>query len=204
MDKDDEQTLVVTSDVIFKQGAWQGLKTDNLDYYLDLIKNNYQFKRRGDVENDSSFQQIIPYILFNFKNKYFLYKYLGKAGEKRLVGTHQLGIGGHINPIDGNSNKNILDVGMMREWEEEADYKGNLINKKLIGIINDDSRPVERVHLGLVYNFTGDSPEIFVRETDKMQGELVELKNIGKYIKGNKDIWAQIIYKEYLSEIKDV
>ena len=60
MNKDDEQILVVKSDVIFEKGIWRGLKTENLDYYLDLIKNNCEFKRRGDVENDPSFQQIIP------------------------------------------------------------------------------------------------------------------------------------------------
>ena len=89
MDKNDEKVLVVASDVLFKDGIWQGLKTDNLDYYLDLIKNNCQFKRRGDVENDSSWQQIIPYVLFNFGDKYFIYKYLPEAGEKRLVDTYQ-------------------------------------------------------------------------------------------------------------------
>jgi len=75
-DKDDEQILVVKSDTIFKDGRWQGLKTDKLDYFVDLIKKNCEFKRRGDMENDPSFKQIIPYILFNYKNQYFLYNYL--------------------------------------------------------------------------------------------------------------------------------
>ena len=69
--KDDEQILVIKSDIIFKDGKWQGLKTDNLDYYVDLIKKNCEFKRRGDMENDSSYQQIIPYMLFSFGNKFF-------------------------------------------------------------------------------------------------------------------------------------
>ena len=88
MHKEDELVLVIPSKIIFEKGVWQGLKTDNLDYYINLIKNNCQFKRRGDVETDPSFQQIIPYIVFNFKDKYFLYKYLQKAGEKRLVNTY--------------------------------------------------------------------------------------------------------------------
>ena len=33
--KDDEQILVIKSDIIFKTGRWQGLKTDNLDYYIN-------------------------------------------------------------------------------------------------------------------------------------------------------------------------
>lgn len=201
MSKEDELVLVVPADIIFKEGRWQGLKTDNLDYYLDLINNNYQFKRRGDVENDASFQQIIPYIVFNFKDKYFIYKYLESAGEKRLVDSYQIGVGGHINPVDDEHGKNILEAGMMREWNEEVDFKGSLLEKKLIGILNDDSRPVEAVHLGLVYNFVGDSSEISIKETDKMEGELVDLKDIGEYIKGTAGAWVQVVYKEYLLKI---
>ncbi|MCX6723731.1 MAG: hypothetical protein NT155_00975 [Candidatus Staskawiczbacteria bacterium] len=198
--KDDEQVLVVKSDIIFGNGKWQGLKTDNLDYYVDLIKKNYEFRRRGDVEEDSTFQQIIPYVIFNFKEKYFLYKYLPKTTEKRLVDTYQLGFGGHINPIDGQEG-NILEVGMMREWFEEVDFKGNILEKKLIGILKDDSMSVEKVHIGLVYNFIGDSPNIFVKETEKMEGRLVDLKDIGKHIEGNSGIWVKIVYNEYLRKL---
>jgi len=212
MSKDDEQILVVKSDIIFKDppsheasagrgGKWQGLKTDNLDYYIDLIKKNAEFKRRGDMEENESYQQIIPYVVFNFKDKYFIYKYLPKAGEPRLVDTYQLGIGGHINLIDGENNKNVLDAGMMREWNEEVDFKGNILEKNLVGLLKDDSKPVERVHLGLVYNFVGDSPEIYIKETDKMAGELIDKKDIGKYIKGNPGVWVQIVYNEYLKKL---
>lgn len=202
MDKNDEQILVVKSEILFKNGVWLGFKKDNLDYYLDLINKNYEFKRRGDVEEDNSFQQIIPYILFNYQNKYFLYKYLPKAGEQRLVDTYQLGIGGHINEVDVTFGENVLEVGMMREWREEVEYKGNLLGKKLIGIINDDSKPVEKVHLGLVYLFEGDSWEISIKEIDKMVGELVDVNNIGDYIKDNNGVWVKIVYNEYLKLLK--
>ena len=209
VNKDDEKVLVVPADVIFSakggsasggKGRWQGLKQDNLDYYLDLIKNNYQFKRRGDVENDPSWQQIIPYIVFNYESKFFIYKYLPSAGEQRLVDTYQIGVGGHINEVDVKGG-DVLEEGMMREWSEEVDYKGNFLEKKLVGLLNDDSRPVEAVHLGLVYNFFGDSSEISIRETDKMKGELVDLKDIGEYIKSNDGIWIKIVYRDYLSKL---
>lgn len=200
MNKEDEQVLVVPSSIIFEKGTWQGIKKDNLDYYVDLIKNNCQFKRRGDVETDNSFQQIIPYIVFNFKDKYFIYKYLPRAGEPRLVDTYQLGVGGHINREDGDEDKDILETGMMREWSEEVDYKGNFTEKKLVGLLNDDTNPVEQVHLGLVYNFTGDSPDISIKETEKMEGRLVDAKDIEQYIKGNPGIWVQIVCRDYLKK----
>ena len=197
MSKDDEKVLVVPADILFAKGKWQGLKKDDLEDYLQLIKNNYQFKRRGDVETDPSWQQIIPYIVFSFGDTFFVYKYLGGAGEQRLHDTYQIGVAGHINQIDVNGG-DVLEEGMMREWSEEVDYKGNFLEKKLVGILNDESRPVEAVHLGLVYHFVGDSPEITVKETDKMQGEMVPLKDIEGHIKNTKGAWIQIVYKEYL------
>ena len=199
--KDEEQVLTIKSSIIFERGKWQGLKTDDLNYYIDLIKNNCQFKNRAESENDASLQQIIPYIIFSFGNNYFLYKYLEKAGEKRLVNTFQLGIGGHINPIDSFGKKDILEAGMMREWEEEVEFKGKIISKKLVGIINDDSRMVEEVHLGLVYHFNGDSPEIKLKEANKMSGEMVDINNIDEYIKNNDGVWVKIVYNEYLKKL---
>jgi dTMP kinase len=202
-DKNDELVLVVPSKIIFEKEKWQGLKTDNLNYYLDLITDNCQFKRRGDVENNPSFKQIIPYILFSFENRFFAYKYLANAGEQRLVNNnYQLGIGGHINREDINRGGNVLEDGMMREWEEEVDFKGNLISKKLVGIVNDDSMPVEQVHLGLVYHFAGDNPDIHIKETDKMEGKLLDIKDLSAD-KINHSIWMQIVYREYLSKIKN-
>src|SRR3990167_1889087 len=143
MSKDDEKVLVVPADIIFKDGRWQGLKKDKPEHYLDVIRNNYQFRRRGDVETDPSWQQIIPYIVFSHENKYFLYKYTAGAGEKRLIDNYIIGVGGHINEVDVNGGpfgsaqgKDILEAGMMRQWEEEVDFKGNLLEKKLVGVLN--------------------------------------------------------------------
>lgn len=200
MHKGDEQILVIKSDVIFKDGKWFGLKINNLDYYVNLIKNNYEFKRRGDVENNPLYQQIIPYMVFSYNNKYFAYKYINKAGEKRLINNdYQLGVGGHIVREDAGAKQDILEQGMMREWEEEVDFRGRLLQKKLVGIINDESRPVERVHLGLVYHFVGNNPDIRVRENDKMEGALFDFKKISADISHSP--WMQIVYKEYLSKL---
>lgn len=200
MNKDNEKVLVVPANTIFQQGRWQGLKRDNRDYYLALIQNNYQFKRRGDVETDPSWKQIIPYIVFSCQEKFFVYRYLPQAGEQRLVNTYQIGVGGHINEIDVNGG-DVLQEGMMREWSEEVEYKGNLLEKKFIGLLNDDSRPVEQVHLGLVYHFVGDSPHITIQEKDKMQGELIDIESIEDKINNSESIWLRVVYNDYLRTV---
>lgn len=191
---------MVKRDIIFQKDYWQGLKTDNLDYYLDLIRNSHEFKRRGDVEEDPSLQQIIPYIVFNFQDKYFIYRYLEKAGEQRLKNDYILGVAGHIELVDNGLGGNILETAMMREWNEEIDYKGNLIEKKLVGVLNDDSRPVEAVHLGLVYVFKGDRPDIFVKEKDVLDGKLVGPEELRRLVE-NTGGWASIVYRDYLAKL---
>ena len=69
-----------------------------------------------------------------------------------------------------------------------------------MGILNDDRRPVEAVHLALVYLFKGDSPDISVKETDKMKGEIFDLKELKEKVVGTEG-WAPLIYDEYLSKI---
>lgn len=200
MDKNDEKVLVVKSEKLFENGIWQGLKRDNLEYYLDLINKNFEFKRRGDVEEDNNYQQIIPYILFSYEGKFFAYKYLSGAGEKRLVNNnYQLGVGGHINKEDVADERNIIEAGMMREWNEEVEFAGSLLSKKLVGIINDDSSPVEKVHLGLVFHFIGDASDINVKETDKMEGKIFELKEIENNLSHSP--WMKIVYNDYLKNL---
>lgn len=195
-----EDILVVKSEIVFGKGYWRGLLRDNLDYYIDLIKDSGSFRKRGEVEEDPLWQQIIPYIIFNFQDRYFLYRFLEKAGEQRLINDYLLGIGGHINPVDAEGGGDILELGMMREWQEEIDYRGKLTEKKLIGIVNDDIRPVEAVHLGLVYLFRGDSPDIFIRESDKLVGGLVSLEELGKSLQRSQN-WAKMVYDDYLSRL---
>lgn len=202
MNKDDEQVLVIKSETLFAEGKWQGLKTENLDHYIDLIKKNCEFKRRGDMENDPSFQQIIPYMLFSFKDKFFAYKYTAGAGEKRLINNnYQLGIGGHINKEDVAGDGDILEVGMNREWNEEVDFKGNYITKKLVGIVKDETTSVEQVHVGLVYHFVGDSDNIQIKETEKMEGRMIDLGDLSSN-KTSHSPWMGIVYNEYLKNLK--
>ena len=57
------------------------------------------------------------------------------------------------------------------------------------------------MHIGLVYVFEGITPNIFVKETDKMTGELLGPKELAEKVL-NTDGWAPIIYEEYIKKLK--
>ena len=186
-----EQVLVVRRVDIFPDGAWHGFVTENLDRYRSVIRERHLFKPRAEVEDDANFQQIIPYVVFRHRDRYFLTHRLRASSEKRLRKQYSLGVGGHINPGDLQSGDPILD-GLKREWEEEVVYEGTF-EANLIGLLNDESAPVSKVHLGVVFLVDGDTPNIAIRETKKLGGELLTLDEM-RSLYLQMESWSQIVY----------
>jgi len=187
-----EQVLVVRREDIFPDGAWHGFVTDDLERHQRVIRESHFFKPRAEVENDSSFQQIIPYVVFRHGDRYFLTHRLRASSEKRLRKQYSLGVGGHINPGDLQGGDPILD-GLKREWAEEVIYDGRF-EAKLLGLLNEESSPVSKVHLGVVFLVEGDSPNIQIRETNKLAGDLLTLDEMRMYYLAMES-WSQIVYE---------
>ncbi|MBD3155712.1 MAG: hypothetical protein GF368_03585 [Candidatus Aenigmarchaeota archaeon] len=198
-----EKILVVPKEILFgkkNERYFQGFKPrKNLDFE-NVIKNHSKFilrkttshKQSVPAEQDESMKQIIPYIVFRHKDKYFVYKRLPKSEEERLVEKYSMGVGGHINPIDENSSTNILWEGMKREFEEEVDYPYDY-KTKIIGFINDDKDSVGRVHFGVVFLAEGLNDRIEVREMDKLSGKMMTLLEV-KRIRDKLEGWSQIVF----------
>src|SRR5262249_34571188 len=140
-----EQVLCVRREDIFPDGAWHGFITDNLDQANEVIRTKQFFKARAEVEDDPSYQQIIPYVVFRHRDRYLLTHRLRASSERRLRKQYSLGVGGHINPGDLSAGDPLLD-GLKREWEEEVVYDGQF-EARLLGFLNEESSPVSRVHL---------------------------------------------------------
>ncbi len=186
-----EEVLCVRRDDIFPDGAWHGFVSSDLARHRAVIRDHHFFKPRSEVENDPSFQQIIPYVVFRHGGRYFLTHRLRASSEKRLRKQYSLGVGGHINAGDLAGGDPIFD-GLKREWEEEVVYDGKF-EARLLGLLNEDSSPVSKVHLGVVFLVDGDSPNIKIRETDKLEGELLTLDEMRMYYLAMES-WSQIVY----------
>ena len=191
-----EHVLCVSREDIFPDGAWHGFVDEGLDRAQEVIRGRSFFMPRAEVEEDPRYQQIIPYVVFRHGERYLLTSRLKASGEKRLHQQYSLGVGGHINPGD-LEHGDPIDDGMRREWEEEVQYEGRF-QARLLGLINDDSAPVSKVHLGLVFLVDGDRPEIAIRETDKLAGELLSLPEMRIFYLAMES-WSQIVYDHLLS-----
>ncbi len=187
-----EQVLCVKREDIFPDGAWHGFITENLERHQSVIRERHFFKARAEVENDPAFQQIIPYVVFRHGDRYLLTHRLRASSEKRLRKQYSLGVGGHINPGDLEGGDPILD-GLKREWTEEVIYDGRF-EAKLLGFLNEESSPVSKVHLGVVFLVEGDSPDIKIRETDKLAGDLLTLNEMRIHFL-EMESWSQLVYE---------
>ena len=210
-DKPEERVMVVSRSDMFSLGIWHGLKTEDVNKYINIISKKHRFIPRSEAENNPSWQQIIPYLIFENSGKYFVMQRRGDHSDKRLANKFSIGIGGHINLKDvkgSKGDKGVKGVSIMhwasREFEEEVDYAGKY-KAEILGLINDDTNDVGLVHVGLVIKILGESNNISIRDEHKL-GNLESLPNVGLHYR-HMETWSQIVYdflkgKRDTSEVK--
>ena len=188
--KPDEKILVIPKDKLFSDTPFSGLQPlDTFDKHQELIQTNQEFLWRSEMEQDTNYKQIIPYLIFSHDNKLFIMQRRGDASEARLQNKYTLGIGGHIRQED-IAGKNIFDWAQ-REFHEEVNYQGALTIKP-IGLINDESNLVGQVHLGCAFLLTGDSGDITIKSELK-DGNLRSFEECEK-LYDNMETWSQIVF----------
>jgi predicted NUDIX family phosphoesterase len=192
-----EHVLVVPTSLFHRLGHFQGFTAD-IDRYLGelLSPQNTSYRARGEMEEDPSFKQLIPYAIFRHRDaagQVSVFQYTrGKGqGEGRLHSKRSVGIGGHISVEDRTSDDAVpYAEGMRRELEEEI-ILDTPYTEQCVGLINDDETPVGRVHLGVVHVFDVEKPAVRPREKDILE---TGFKPVGELL-ANLDgfeTWSQI------------
>jgi predicted NUDIX family phosphoesterase len=193
----DENILVVKRTELFRnEPAWTGLKEVDFDNYLEIIQTHQEFLPRSVMETNPAYKQIIPYLVFEHNNHYFLMQRRSNATETRLQNKYSLGIGGHIRQEDMSTNS-LFDWAR-REFHEEVEYTGSFTITPL-GILNDDSNEVGKVHIGFVFLVHGDSAEIKVKSELK-SGELLSVQALQGFF-NTMESWTQHVFALLMKNI---
>jgi predicted NUDIX family phosphoesterase len=177
---------------------------------LNRIVQNGLFLRRSELEEDPSFKQIISYAIISNKEpersgvrqsqSYYLFKRTSRQTEKRLHNKFSLGVGGHMNPNDSvESNEQYLIDELKRELFEEVKLLNECLIEDIefIGFVNDDTIPVGKVHIGLLYNIHVSNKEVYINETDKMTADWIDKHNLAEFYEG-METWSKIVYDFYV------
>jgi predicted NUDIX family phosphoesterase len=140
------------------------------------------------MEGDPSYKQIIPYLVLRDGDRYFLMRRTRAGGDARLHDRWSIGVGGHLNPGDGG-----LLGGLRREWAEElaADFVPEFT---LIGLLNDDTTEVGRVHLGAVYLANAAGRSVEIRETDKLSGRFATADEVAS-LSADLETWSRLAFE---------
>ncbi|HDB8477435.1 TPA: NUDIX domain-containing protein [Staphylococcus aureus] len=201
MSKFDEQIIVVPREIIFnnEKNIFNGFLNKNKPEGQNIFDalSQYEVKRRGDMEEDPSYKQLISYCLLeNEHGEILVYERLSGGGEARLHGQSSIGVGGHMNDVSGAESINeVLRVNAQRELEEEVGLsEQDSQNMEYIGFINDDNNEVGKVHIGVVFKITVSTNDVEAKETDTLRIKWVEKGNIESY--DDFETWSALILQD--------
>ena len=197
----EELVLVFPTDEFWKLMTYKkkGLIKGNSEVLKKIIQNGLFF-RRSELEEDDSFKQVIPYAIISNKDSFYLFRRTSGQTEKRLHNKFSLGVGGHMNPDDSMESKEQYFIDELKRelFEEIKLLNGCLIEDiEFIGFINDDTIPVGRVHVGLLYNIHVSNKEVYINETDKMTAVWIDKSNLAEFYRG-METWTKIAFDFYI------
>jgi predicted NUDIX family phosphoesterase len=214
-----EKVLVVPTSLFHELGYFQGFSTEVSKYLPRLLEGDQiQYLPRGRMEEDPSFKQLIPYVLFRWTAddgtiQIFEYQRGGGMGEARLHAKRSVGVGGHISSDDVETSSSahpstarkggaanapsqtthahhVYREGMLRELEEEVAID-TPYDETVVGLINDDETPVGRVHLGIVHLCDVAIPAVEPREADILSAGFRPVRDILTRL-DQFETWSQI------------
>ncbi|BBJ27353.1 DNA mismatch repair protein MutT [Athalassotoga saccharophila] len=173
-----EMVLVIPSKDVDELIPNTGFINIPIEKIKELTERNGFFVKRERAESDESIRQIIPYVVMrNLDDLYLLVRRLSSQTEKRLHGMYSIGIGGHVNDQDeGETPWMKFLSGMEREMNEEVIIKNSVGWPKYLGVIKESTTPVNRVHLGVVFQIKAEIEGI--REKDKFVWEFANLADL--------------------------
>jgi predicted NUDIX family phosphoesterase len=167
---------------------------DRSQEILSKIREQHKFMPRDEAENDPKWKQIIPYVLVRHQDNYLMLRRFKTQGEARLHDKLSLGVGGHINqdtPMHGFTD--IISASLHRELDEEITLKSSY-EVHAIGVLNDDSSAVGKVHLGLAFLLAVKSSGFEVNEKDQMSATWATVDEI-QAAYDQLEGWSQILFE---------
>jgi predicted NUDIX family phosphoesterase len=183
-----ERVLVIPRASIMGDPGWHGIRTDGLDGFEALVSRKGQFMPRAEVEVDPAWKQVIPYLVLRDGERYFLMRRTKAGGDARLHDRWSIGVGGHLNPGDGD-----IAGGLRREWREEL-VAGFEPEFELLGLLNDDTTDVGSVHLGAVYQADARGRPVAIRETAKLSGEFASPLEVAAVVEA-METWSALVFE---------
>jgi predicted NUDIX family phosphoesterase len=177
----------------------QGFSSLQLGWAPRLFRSALFFPR-DELEQDETRKQLIPYVVLRFQDQVFAYSRGTQSSEKRLVELWSVGLGGHIEWQDDSLFHDATALyrqAARREVLEEV-LVGATYSEDIVGLLNDDSNAVGRVHLGIVHVWDMAAPIVERRERKIRDARFVPLRTLSS-TRGRFESWSQLMIDALLS-----
>lgn len=191
MNKNEQEIMVIDRNVLFMGKVFQGFQGKRVDY-LKRILDMYKFMQRGKAETNPYYKQPIAYAVIVNSNKVFAFQRASDENysEKRLHGKWSIGVGGHVEKPDEESDNPIL-LSLQRELKEELIINGSFYINHL-GYINLEDTAVDKVHFGLLYIIKTES-KVTPKDPEIKQGKFFTINKLKQMSKqGEFEAWSKI------------
>ncbi|QDV31031.1 hypothetical protein Spb1_29680 [Planctopirus ephydatiae] len=196
----EEHVLVVPTKIFHDLGHFEGFCAETDKYLAELLNPAHtRYEPRSAVETDPSLKQLIPYCIFTHGGEIFYYRRGSKGGEGRLHKKRSIGIGGHISSTDPAGGERRYGPAMEREIEEEV-FLETGFKERCVGLINDDSSDVGRVHLGIVHVFDLEAAKVRPREESILESGFAPPSQLVAEIE-DFETWSQICLKSLFANV---
>jgi predicted NUDIX family phosphoesterase len=210
-----ENILVVPNTAAIKENTnFQGFRSNSDTRLWTQFAAEGLFLERDMVEYDTRYKQLIVYLVLRHEQDVFIYQRIKATGEKRLLDMYSFGLGGHINPretrgrfsrltrldnpVHTKSFTRLITSNLKRELKEEVSFPGPF-SYRFLGFLNDRETEVGMYHIGLVFLVSCLSPQITVREKNKIRGRLVPVSQLKDY-QDKLENWSNLLLP-YIPEL---
>jgi predicted NUDIX family phosphoesterase len=206
-----ENVLVFPNWVLDEVGRFQGARKDAPRYINKILQvDHLRFMPRYTIpgnygtigaEDHWGFKQIIPYLVLKYEGLYFNFARTKTGGETRLFDKRSMGVGGHINDTDLQTDHPDLTTymtGLRRELSEEVNIHSETPPYfELTGILNDDESPLGRVHFGVVYTVHIDTDNVELLEDSAADPRFSTKEELMRDL-SSYETWGKAVIEELL------
>lgn len=211
--KASEDVLVFPASLLETIGYFDGIKTNYKQYEKTLLnRENIKFLPRVTAETDKNFKQVLSYVMIKYQNSILRFT-RGSYTSVRdyLKGRYCIGFGGHVRSLDFNLlslNDSGYTNSIERELNEELKLRPGAVsadNIKTIGVLNDDSSDLGKVHLAFVHLLELNENDIqfevkdMKRERSVNQLIFVPICELGNDFE-RYEYWSRLCIKTYFGK----
>jgi predicted NUDIX family phosphoesterase/dephospho-CoA kinase len=204
----EERVLVIPREIISSKIKHQGIKTVTSNKLTELISNSTtKYINRIEAENTDQYKQIVVYVIIKQRDQILSFRRgIFSRAAAFLRGSLCIGFGGHVSQDDYSifsQNDMGLTASIFRELAEEIGLRntpGTTESLKFKAIINDDSSPDGRRHLGIVYEY--EAPKNFKPQKGEAsinQLNWIDLKE-GRVDLNQFEYWSQLCLREFYTD----